>query len=986
MNDAGRLDLLQHFREEAREHAAAVSKALFFLETSPGDQALIADILRRTHSLKGTARVVGAVPIENLANAIETIIGEVRAGRLALGRKVMDALLEALDAVKAGVDPDQEAAGGEEVISRLLSLAASAQGLDDNLSRSLPGLPPDILEVLTEFQKSRLLFACDSGKTCWAAELSLPDAEVAARLAQLCAELKSIGEIVSLSGRRLLPEKASCFRFVIVTRLPEEKVTEAGSRLSLEFRNQALPMAPQAAPAAAPPTVSPEEAAAEEAFAKEVANLYQQYVAEAYDKPDDMARLILAVEKTPDDQERVNELFRAAHNLKGSGATFGLHAVSKLAHHMETVIGSLRDKTVKMSSRVTNALLKGADTLKELFSEARAGKLREDRPMPVLKELEDAITAEAAAEPARSVQVKTVSVPVESIRVRLSKLDRLVNLADELIISRNTRAAAVKDIEALAEESKSVLRSWHGLGESLRSAARYADDGSLGKYDASFAKLTRLREALEELWNRFGSTTVHSENVAAALQHDVMRIRMVPVSTLFDSAPRLIRDLTSDKVKQVELKVSGGETEFDKRVLELMADPLMHLLRNAVDHGIEPPAARLKAGKPPSGSIELSAEHRGSQVIIEVKDDGRGLDPRLLTAKALQKGLISAEEAEKILPEQAYAFIFHPGFSTRDVVTSVSGRGVGMDVVKNNVENLKGRIEIESRAGFGTTFSIHLPLSISVIQAVVVSSAGQNFCFQAGAIVEIVRAERADIQSEDGKACIRHRGSTVPVVHLSGLLGLKSETPPPERPVILVSKGIKGTIGFAVDAAVTEQTVVLKEICPPFRRVPHVAGGTILADGSVSIILDTASLTSAALTSGETWTQAGPGAPKTEAKKTILVVDDSLTTRELLRGLIESAGYSVAVARNGAEAWGLLGRKHFDLVVSDISMPEMDGYELTAKIRADSRFSRLPLVLVTALSKEEERQRGLRAGADAYLTKGAFDQNGLLGRIRELVK
>ncbi len=984
MNDARRLDLLQHFREEAREHAEAVSRALFSLETSPGDQALIADILRRMHSLKGTARVVGAVSIENLANAIETIVGEIRAGRLALGRKVMDTLLEALDAVNAGVDSGQEA-GGEEVISRLLSLAASAQGLDDNLSRILPGLSGDILPVLTEFQKSRLLFACDSGKTCWTAELSLPDAEVAARLAPLGAELRNIGEVVSLSGRRLLPEKASRFIFVLVTRLPEEKVLEAGSRLSLEFRNQALARPPRATAAPEPPAVTPEEAAAEEAFAREVANLYQQYVAEAYEKLDDMIRLILAVEKTPGDQELVNELFRAAHNLKGSGATFGLNAVSKLAHHMETVIGSLRDKSAKMSSRVTNALLKGADTFKELFSEARAGNLPADRPMPVLKELETCLSGEAAAEPSRPVPVRAAAAPAESIRVRLGKLDRLVNLADELIISRNTRAAALNDIEALADESKSVLRSWQGLGESLRSAARYADDGSMGKYDAALARLTRLRGGLEDLRNRFGATTSHSENVAAALQHDVMRIRMVPVSTLFDSAPRLIRDLTSDKVKEVTLKITGGDTEFDKRVLELMADPLMHLLRNAVDHGIEPPAARLKAGKPPAGAIELSAEHRGSQVIIEVKDDGRGLDPRLLTAKALEKGLVSAEEAEKILPEQAYAFIFHPGFSTRDVVTSVSGRGVGMDVVKSNVENLKGRIEIATRTGLGTAFRIHLPLSISVIQAVVVSSAGQNFCFQTGAIAEIVRAEREEIQSEDGKACIRRRGATVPVVRLSGLLGLKSGVPS-DRPVILVLKGIKGAIGFAVDAAVTEQTVVLKEICPPFRRVPHVAGGTILADGSVSVILDTSSLTAAAFSSGESWTQAGAGAIKAEEKKTILVVDDSLTTRELLRGLIESAGYGVTLARNGAEAWALLGRGHFDLVVSDISMPEMDGYELTAKIRADSRFARLPLVLVTALSKEEERLKGLRAGADAYITKGAFDQNGLLGRIRELVK
>lgn len=977
MNEAERLNLLRHFKDEAGEHAVALSEAVLALEARPRDAAVIADMLRRAHSLKGAARLVGAAAIESLANALETVVGELRSGRLASSRKVTDALLEAVDGVRAAAESLLEGRpeGGEEVLSRLLSLASSALGLDESLRRYLPGLPPGVLAVLTEFQKSRLLFSLDSGRTCWEVELTAPAAEFAARAAGALAALKKAGEVVSVTGRNT-PGGPLSFKFIFSSRLSAEQVLQAGAGLTLPIRNLALP--PPDGRQALPPRLSQEDAAAEEAFAREVANLRGQYISEAFDKIEDMSRIILAVEQRPGDQDLINELFRAAHNFKGSGSVFGLDEVSKLAHHMETLISAVRGGSCKMSARVTSALLKGADTFKDLFSRARAGGAPDDRPLPVIKELEAALSPDSA--PGEAAPAAAVSAPVraESIRVSLAKLDRMVNLADELTISRNTTEAAVSDIEALAGEAKALLRDLGTFGENLGSGSRQAACGLVA------GRISRLKDGLEGLSNRFGAATIHSENVIDALQHDVRRIRMVPVSALFDSAPRLVRDLTADKIKKARLIISGADTELDKRVLELMADPLMHLIRNAVDHGLELPEARLKAGKPEAGTIELSAEHRGGFAVIVIKDDGRGLDPRQLAAKALEKGLITPQEAEKLTPEQAYALIFLPGFSTKGTVTSISGRGVGMDVVKSNVEKLKGRIEIETFPGRGLVFRIFLPLSVSIAQAVTIEAAGLTFCLQADAIVEIVRAAEAEVLSEDGKACIRHRGATVPVVRLSDLLGLKNNLTDPGLLTIVLLKGLEGTIGFTVDRALKEQTVVIKEICAPFDGLPHAAGGTILADGSVSVVLDSATLIQAAVRTGGTWTHRAPAPEVRREKKVILVADDSLTTRELLRGLIESAGYAVELARSGTEAWGLLCRRRFDLVVSDISMPGMDGYELTAKVRADSRFSGLPLILLTSLSKEEERLRGLQAGASAYITKGAFDQNNLLERIREL--
>ncbi len=308
-----------------------------------------------------------------------------------------------------------------------------------------------------------------------------------------------------------------------------------------------------------------------------------------------------------------------------------------------------------------------------------------------------------------------------------------------------------------------------------------------------------------------------------------------------------------------------------------------------------------------------------------------------------------------------------------------------MDVVKANIDSLKGRIEVDSAVGRGTTFRIHLPLSISVIQVVLLEVAGRSFCMPTTGVVEIIRVGDEAVQSEDGKPCIQHRGRTIPIARLADLLGIGHHRSLADS-AIAVAQGIDGTLGFVVDRALAEQTVLVKELGRLLHGVPHVSGGTILSDGRVSVILDVVSLVSAAIRRTDAWVPVQPVAAAAVAARTVLVVDDSLTTRELLRGLLETAGYTVVVARHGREAWDTLQSPRLpDLVVSDVNMPEMDGYELTRRIKADRRLSSTPVVLVTSLAKPEEKLKGLQAGADAYIVKGAFDQTGLLARVQELV-
>ena len=985
MSDADRRALFSHFHEEAEEHIEALSKLLLSLEARPDDDAVVADLLRHAHSLKGASKLVGATALERLTHALETVLAEVKARHLAPSTDAADTMLASIDAMRVALTRLMEGVtdtGSEGIVSRLLALAASGPNLDDRLTSALPGLDAEIRDVLTEFQKSQLVLARSAGKTVWECELSAPEAKFASRIDKAYDALKQNGDVISLAGLSSPVEGTLRFKFVVSTRQSPEKFTALTAQLSLVATD------PSVAPAPTPAEpVSDEDAE----FLAEMAKLIVRYVTEAADELEETTKLILTLESNPNDAGTINKLFRTAHSFKGSGMTYGLAAVTEVAHHMETVLDALREQRVAVSPRITNALLAGTDALKELFARAKGGQSANAAPANVLKLLDAAIkgdTGEAEAAPAPAAPARAVAAPSESIRVRLNKLDQLVNLAGELTTVRNTRDAMREDIEHHSVAAKSLFRLWQSLRDRLpadvRARGQMREHGWLDDYDDLGKRVASLRASLDEFWNRFTGTMSIAGAATSALHEAVMQIRMVPIGSLFDTAPRMIRDLTSDRKKRVELRISGEATELDKRVLELMTDPLMHLLRNAVDHGIEPIEERRHAGKTDAGVIELSARHLGGAIEVSIHDDGRGLNPERLVTSAVAKGIVSPQDAGRVTKEQAYALIFTPGFSTKEEVTAISGRGVGMDVVKSNIDALKGRIDIESEVGKGTTFRVQLPLSISMIQVVVVECASHTFCLPATGVTEIIRVDDDDLQHEDGKPIVPHRGRAIAIVRLSDLLGLDDRRPLGQS-AIVIAKGIEGEVGLVVDRAASEQTVLVKEIGKLLQHVPHVAGGTILPDGRVAVILDAISLVSIAIRESRTWVE-GKVAAQPIARKTLLVVDDSLTTRELIRGLLESAGYDVVTARHGREAWELLQTSRtLDLVVSDVNMPEMDGYELTSRIKNDARLSHLPVVLVTSLAKPEEKQRGADAGADGYIVKAGFDERALLDAVARVL-
>lgn len=552
----------------------------------------------------------------------------------------------------------------------------------------------------------------------------------------------------------------------------------------------------------------------------------------------------------------------------------------------------------------------------------------------------------------------------------------------ELLVTRIGTEQRLGDVRAL----ESALADWDtGWRKAPRHLAGPNEAGT-ALLEEGAGRLHAVQKDAGELRRRLEADARRMAQVTGDLQDDVRRARMFQVATVFRAFSRMVRDLARDRGKEVTLTLAGSETEVDRSVLEQIKDPLTHLLRNCVDHGIEVPELRAEVGKPGSGTISLTAHARGDALVIVVADDGAGIDLDLVRRAAVKSGILSPAAAAELSDRQAMSLIFRSGLSTSPIITDLSGRGVGLDVVREAVERLHGSVEVDSRTGQGTTFTLSLPLSVSTMDCLLIHIAGQTFALPVSSVERIIRAGAGDIERAEGREVVRVDGSPVALARLSDLLGLDAAPvgldARAKRPVIVVGSQDR-RMALLVDDLTRTHEVVIKTLPEPLSRVRHIAGATILGSGEVAMLLSAADLMASVEQAGRPPLEAA-GAADGEPSS-ILVVEDSITTRTLEKNILEAAGYRVGVAADGAEAWGLLQANGYGLVVSDIEMPEVDGFELIAKIRSDPRHRDLPVVLVTSRESREDRERGIQAGADAYIVKGAFDQDRLLETIRRLI-
>ncbi|MHB9004367.1 MAG: chemotaxis protein CheW, partial [Coriobacteriia bacterium] len=578
-----------------------------------------------------------------------------------------------------------------------------------------------------------------------------------------------------------------------------------------------------------------------------------------------------------------------------------------------------------------------------------------------------------------------------TIRIKTAQVDSLLNLISEVVISEIKDEQRVLGLRQSLGEQAEIWQSWVRLKSTLNSLP-VVDEAAMApvmdEVSVLDGLLTDRRRKLSEFVKDYTDDLSRTSVVVNDLQEQGMRLRMLPVSTVFQTFPRAARDLAKSFKKELELVLEGVDTELDKKVLEEINDPLIHIMRNAVDHGIESPAERIAAGKPAVGTMRMAARQEGDHIVIEVSDDGAGIDPDKVRAAAVRKGYITESEAKAMTDREATYLIFERGFSTNAIITEISGRGVGMDVVREFiVEKLKGSLDVQSEMGKGTTFLLTIPLTLAIIRALMIRVGDQVFAMPTASVDETMRITPESVLKVEGREVIRRQRRTIPLVRLGEILGIPHQEREPGAKLPIATIGFSGhRMGFIVDALVGEQQIVIKPLGDHLQKVENVAGVTILGAGEVVPILNVPDLMhNARRKSGQI--VASVATKEHTGPRKVLICEDSFTTRELERSIFEAAGFEVEVAMDGAMGLGKLrdGLK-VDAVVSDVQMPNMTGFELTRAIKSDKQLKDIPVIIVTSLERDEEKAEGIDAGADAYITKSVFNQDTLLDTVERLIR
>lgn len=464
---------------------------------------------------------------------------------------------------------------------------------------------------------------------------------------------------------------------------------------------------------------------------------------------------------------------------------------------------------------------------------------------------------------------------------------------------------------------------------------------------------------------------------------------MLPLSTIFAGFPRMVRDIASQQGKEVDLVISGEETELDKKVMEGIKTSLIHLLRNCIDHGIESPEVRVSLGKPVYGTIKVSACHEGENVVIRVEDDGRGMDLDQIKETALKKRIVSVDDVEGMTEKELFNLIFFNGYSTSPIVTDVSGRGIGLDIVKQDITRLKGRVILDSRKNNGATFTLVLPLTIAIVHVLLAKVQEMLFAFPISSVAEIVKLNSDNLSSVGGRMAFSFREQSTPLVLLREVLGLPNsgerKNMTEKAITVVVITSLDRQVGFIIDEVIDDEEVFVKSLGSHLGKIKNVSGAMVLATGEVGIVLDLEDLLAQSALSIKPSASEDRNAARTQKEKRILVVEDAFSTRELEKSILETHGYLVDTAVDGLDALERITGNQYDLILSDIEMPRMDGFELCRTLKKSEGYKQIPFVMVTALQKEEDKRRGIEVGAAAYIVKSGFEQTNLLETIARLM-
>jgi chemotaxis protein histidine kinase CheA/CheY-like chemotaxis protein len=705
---------------------------------------------------------------------------------------------------------------------------------------------------------------------------------------------------------------------------------------------------------------------------------------------------LLKLENHAQPRQLVAALFRDAHTVKGSARMLGLDGVVDAAHRAEDLLGAIRDGRFEPRTDLVDLLLASAEAIRRGLPGA-VRPIRDDDLARLIAALDGALEGQNPVDVPRLIssdedadgddtgRTKTG----ESVRVPVRRVHALLDVVGEAELETRRVERGVLELTGLAGDHVRIVRALRQVTAADASVPPELSEslhGLVALGDQLQAAVREIRGSMEDAQNRLGQ-----------VRDGAMGLAMVPARRVVAAFPQLVREVAGATDKDVRLRLVGEYIELDTRVLDGVADALRHLVTNAVDHGCETPSERLAAGKTAQATVTLSARAAGSTIVIEVADDGYGIDEEALRLSAIERGLLTADT--QATGQALTSVLFQPGFSTRDEVTSTSGRGVGLDVVRTAVEDLGGTIEIESKLGIGTSFVMTLPVTLGVMRCLVARLGNERYAVPVTNVVETISLRDADTSTVAGAAVLVRHGSTIPLADLGKALGVPGER---ESKVGVVVRygGASEQLAWAVDDLEGELEVVVKDLGGFLGRPPYLGGGTIDSDGSVMLLLDVREMAVEQHTRGITFE--APTVPHAEtsgaaaavpertgrsatARARVMVVEDSIGVRELQRVILEGAGYDVVIAVDGTDGVARLSGDPVDLVLSDVEMPGMDGFTLTRTIRRTRGWESVPVVIMTSRGDEADKRAGLDAGANAYLLKSEFDQTQLVDTVRRLV-
>jgi len=752
------------------------------------------------------------------------------------------------------------------------------------------------------------------------------------------------------------------------------------------------------------------------------ASLLELFSLEAEAQTQVLSAGLLALERDPTQADHLESCMRAAHSLKGAARIVGVDAGVSVAHVMEDCLVSAQEGRLYLRPEHIDALLQGTDLLMRIATPDHAPSPADIEayvalmtllldPLALAPPISTPI-APFMAEPEPEAPAAPIEVPIPVVeplpvaptepppknrrttengervlRVTAERLNSLLDLSSKSLVETLRLKPHLATMQRLKRTQSNGLRALENLNVHLKDHALSLE--AREALEDARRLLAESQQLLVEKNAELDEFAWQASQRAQVLYDTALACRMRPFADVLTGQVRMVRDLGRSLGKQVRLEIEGEKTQVDRDVLEKLEAPLTHLLRNAVDHGIESPEQRLLAGKPAEGLIRLRASHQAGLLVLELSDDGNGVDLEKVRRSIIERQLSPAETAAQLSEEELLTFLFLPGFSLRDKVTEVSGRGVGLDAVQHMVRQLRGAVVLEQTAGEGSHFHLEVPLTLSVVRSLVVEVGDEAYAFPLAHIERMCDLEPADIVQVEGRQHFWHEGRHVGLVAASQLLQRPASQSAQETLKVVVIREREAIYGVAVERFIGERTLVVLPLDERLGKVQDISAGALLDDGSVVLIVDVEDMLRSVdklLNTGRLERIARQGNQVVEAaRKRILVVDDSLTVRELQRKLLLNRGYDVAVAVDGMDGWNALRSEDFDLLITDIDMPRMDGIELVSLLRRDNRLQSLPVMVVSYKDREEDRRRGLDAGADYYLAKASFHDDALLDAVVELI-